>query len=220
MFSQDNSYKSIEFEINADQYDANRHFFLGQYFREVYDKALSKLPFVQSKVTISRIEVWVTNRRGDYRQIRNIVALADLGEHDRIGNDLWSSQGSLSVTHNGANNLYGELISSFSGARNLNDVESIVPNEMIAGMDYEKLENARLLSESDYKLQPQLGYLSLNTQLQDDEVLAVAFEFMYDGDVYMVGEFTNNIENSDSQNGSDSVVSITSDKLSDALFVK
>lgn len=220
LFSQDNSYKSIEFEINADQYDANRHFFLGQYFREVYDKALSKLPFVQSKVTISRIEVWVTNRRGDYRQIRNIVALADLGEHDRIGNDLWSSQGSLSVTHNGANNLYGELISSFSGARNLNDVESIFPNEMIAGMDYQKLENARLLSESDYKLQPQLGYLSLNTQLQDDEVLAVAFEFMYDGDVYMVGEFTNNIESSDSQNGSDSVVSIMSDKLSDALFVK
>ena len=62
----------------------------------------------------------------------------------------------------------------------------------MSGQDYEKLENARLLSSNEYKFQPQLGYLSLNFPLNDDEVLAVAFEFIHDGDIYQVGEFTNN----------------------------
>jgi len=180
------------FEFSADEYDSNRHFFLGHYFREAYDQAMSKLPFVQSRVSITRMEVWVTNRRGNYEQVHNIVALADLGENENIHNTLWVSQGNSNVTHNNANSLYGDLISEYSGVRNLSDVNNIFPSTMIQGIDYEKLENARLLNTSEYKYQPQLGYISLTMPLQDDEVLAVAFEFTYNGDVYQVGEFTNN----------------------------
>ncbi len=213
----DDGQRSVAFEINADEYDANRHFFLGHYFREAYDNALSKLPFVQSKVSIIRIEVWVTNRRGDYNQIRNIVAFADIGEHERIGNDLWNPRG-LAVTNNGANNLYEELISTYNGARNISNVESVFAGAMVAGQDYEKLENARLMNESDYRLQSQLGYLSLNSPLQDDEVLAVAFEFMYEGEIYRVGEFTHGSgSGSGSGNGE---VSGANRSLTDALFVK
>ena len=194
------------FQIDADQYDENRHFFLGHYFREAYDNALSKLPFVQSKVSISRIEVWVTNKRGDYNQARNIVAFADLGENMNIGNNLWLPQGEIGVTNNGANTLYGDLISTYSGARDINNIENILPSTMVSGQDYEKLENARLLGSTEYKVQPQLGYLSLNYPLNDDEVLAVAFEFIYNGELYQVGEFTNN--------------NIVDNNLSDALFVK
>jgi hypothetical protein len=194
------------FQINADQYDENRHFFLGHYFREVYDNALSKLPYIQSRVTISRIEVWVTNKRSNYNQVRNIVAFADLGENEYIGNDLWIPIGGVEATNNRANSLYEELISNYSGARNISDIESTFPSTMLSGQDYEKLENARLLSSEEYKLQPQLGYISLNSPLNDDEVLAVAFEFMYNGEIYQVGEFSNN--------------NIVSNNLSEALFVK
>ncbi|HOI79434.1 MAG TPA: cell surface protein SprA, partial [Petrimonas sp.] len=47
--------QTTPFEINADQYDENRHFFLSHYFRDNYDKALAKLPYVQSAVSITRL---------------------------------------------------------------------------------------------------------------------------------------------------------------------
>ena len=205
-FLPDGGSTTYTFQIDADQYDENRHFFLGHYFREAYDNALSKLPYVQSKVSITRIEVWVTNKRGDYNQVRNIVALADLGENEKIGNELWLPQGESEITNNGANSMYENLISTYSGARNISNIENAFPSTMVSGHDYEKLENARLLSSNEYKFQPQLGYLSLNSPLNDDEVLAVAFEFIYNGDIYQLGEFTNNNN--------------ISNDLSDALFVK
>ncbi|MDD4697541.1 MAG: cell surface protein SprA [Fermentimonas sp.] len=186
------------FAFNADEYAANQHFFLGHYFRDAYDKAMSKLPFVQSRISITRMEVWVTNRRGNYEQVHDIVALADLGEHEKIHNPLWVSQGTGEVTHNGANSMYSQLISAYSGARNISDVANALPTSMTQGADYEKLENARLLNSTEYKYQPQLGYISLRIPLQDDEVLAVAFEFTYNGDVYQVGEFTNDSDSESS----------------------
>ena len=41
------------FQIDADQYDENRHFFLGHYFREAYDNALSKLPLYSQKFQLA-----------------------------------------------------------------------------------------------------------------------------------------------------------------------
>ena len=41
------------FEIQASDYDANRHFFLAQYFRDNYDESLKNLPIVQSSITIN-----------------------------------------------------------------------------------------------------------------------------------------------------------------------
>lgn len=184
------------FEFRADEYAVNQHFFLGHYFREAYDKAMSKLPFVQSRVSITRMEVWVTNRRSNYEQVHDIVAFADLGEHDNIHNPLWISQGSVEITHNGANNLYSQLTSVYDGARDISNVASVLPAMMTQGTDYEKLENARMLTSAEYRYQPQLGFISLKMPLQDDEVLAVAFEFSYNGDVYQVGEFANDTESS------------------------
>jgi len=184
---------TIPFEINADEYDENRHFFLGHHFREAYDNALSKLPFVQSQISITRIEVWVTNKRGEYEEVRDIVALTDLGEYKEISNSQWMPQGQIDISYNRANTMYDQLISTYMGARNISEVANIFPSTMVSGMDYEKVENARLLGSNDYSYQSQLGYISLRVPLQDDEVLAVAFEFIYNGDVYQVGEFSNNI---------------------------
>jgi len=73
-----------DFEMFALDYDEDRHFFLSQYFRSKYDEALKKYPYINSRVRITRVEVWVTNRFNRVSQtnnnLRNIVAIQDLGE--------------------------------------------------------------------------------------------------------------------------------------------
>ena len=71
--------QTTEYELTVDDYDENRHFFLAHYFRNTYDNNMSQLPNVMSGITIGRIEVWITNKRGNYDNPRNIVALTDLG---------------------------------------------------------------------------------------------------------------------------------------------
>ncbi|MDR0995056.1 MAG: cell surface protein SprA [Tannerella sp.] len=185
------------FEITVDQYDANRHFFLAQYFRDHYDEALKQFPYINSAVTINRVEVWVTNKRSNFNQARNIVAFSDLGEHTHISNPAQVQPlGSLDIPYNKANTLYGRLQSEFSGARDLSKASQVLGGSFTGGRDFEKIENARLLDASEYTVNKQLGYISLNTALQSDEVLAVAFEYQYNGTAYQVGEFsTDNTEN-------------------------
>ena len=73
--------QQTEFEIYADDYEANRHFFLSQYFRDIYDGSLRNLPTISSGVNIERIEIWITNKTSSYEQARNIVAFTDLAEN-------------------------------------------------------------------------------------------------------------------------------------------
>ena len=185
-----------EYEITADSYDDNRHFFLAHYFRENYDRAMSKLPFVNSPIAINRVEVWITNKNSSTGQTRNFIAFSDLGEHERISNPAFTPSGTVSVPNNEANTLYRTIINQYTGAREISSVTQTLAGFLEGGRDYEKVESARLLSPSDYHLSPQLGYISLNMKLQTDEVLAVAFEYTYNGMVYQVGEFSSdNAEN-------------------------
>ena len=41
---------------------------------------MSQLPFINSPVNITKIEVWVTNKTGTVDDTRNILAFLDLGE--------------------------------------------------------------------------------------------------------------------------------------------
>ena len=59
--------QTSEFDIYADQYEANKHYFLAHYFKDNYDAALNGLPFVNSPINITRVEVWVTNKTGTNR---------------------------------------------------------------------------------------------------------------------------------------------------------
>lgn len=80
-----------EFELFALDYDADRHFFLSQYFRNQYDRSLRNYPLIDSRVQITRIEVWVTNRQNRVsttdNNLRNIIAIQDLGEAQLTGQD-------------------------------------------------------------------------------------------------------------------------------------
>ena len=179
-----------EFEITADNYDDNRHYFLAHYFRDNYDNAMSKLPYIASSVSINRVEVWITNKVSSTGQTRNIVAFSDLGEYEHISNPVFTPSGSINIPYNEANTLYRTVVGQYPGAREISAVTQTFNGFIEGGRDYEKIESARMLSTSDYKFDAQLGYISLNARLQTDEVLAVAFEYTYNGMVYQVGEFS------------------------------
>ena len=185
--------QTTSFEVPIDNYDENRHFFLSYYFRDNYEQAMEALPYVASGVTINRIEVWITNKRGNYDQARNIVAFSDLGEYDpdHILNDRWNTIGAK-TPYNKANSLYETLTQNYTEVRDIQQTSTILQSisGMDAGEDYEKVESARLLSSSEYTLNSALGYISLKAALNQDEVLAVAYEYTYGGQVYQVGEFS------------------------------
>ena len=180
------------FELTIDQYDENRHFFLSHYFRDRYDEAVKNLNTISSPVTISKVEVWVTNKRATYDQARNVVAFADLAEHANISNTaVVSPSGALSIPYNNTNTLYNTLNQQFSGARDISTVNQALGGTFVNGTEYEEVESARLLDASEYTVNTKLGYISLKTQLQADEVLAVAYNYTYsDGKTYQVGEFS------------------------------
>ena len=185
--------QSREFEIQADEYEANKHFFLSHYFRDTYNRSLQNLPVVNSGINITRIEVWVTNKRGNFDNARDIVAFHDLGEnYNNIYNSNFTPNSLAANPSNELNNLYSQMINTYSGIRNISDVNlvlSAIPN-FFGGVDYEKIENARMLTRSEYTLNAQLGYISLNTSLNADEILAVAYEYTMGGQTYRVGELS------------------------------
>ena len=178
------------FEINVADYEENRHFFLAHYFRERYDAAMATLPNIMTGVKITRVEVWVTNKTGTTSNSRNIVALADLGEGKNVSLPMWGGNGDVAPS-NSANTEYYAMTHDYVEARQLDRTNTVL--DAISGfrgaVDYEKLQSARLLNTSEYKVNTALGYITLNTALQSDQVLAVAFEYTLNGQTYQVGEF-------------------------------
>lgn len=193
--------QTTPFTITADNYDQNRHFFLGQFFRENYDRFAAKLPYVSSGVQITRVEVWVTNKNSNFAQSRNVVAFMDLGESTRLSSSHWIPDMSLPNPANASNNLLSTIKSEYPGARNINTVtQALAPLAAYGingGIDYEKVESARLLGESEYTLNSTLGYISFKSQMNSDDVVGIAYEYTYNGKVFQVGEFSSDITSTD-----------------------
>ena len=180
------------FELNVADYEENRHFFLSQYFRNHYDAWMQKLPNLTTGITINRVEVWVTNKTGNTTNTRNIVALTDLGENQKLSNPMWTASGQ--VPSNQANTEYAAMNSQYAAARDIDQAATTLDGGgLVGGADYEKLESARLLNSSEYTVNTALGYISLKTSLQTDQVLAVAYEYTSGGITYQVGEFASDL---------------------------
>ncbi|MCE7041201.1 cell surface protein SprA [Dyadobacter sp. CY312] len=183
-----------EFEIRADAYDENRNFFLSQYFRNIYEKSLTNTPTITSGVTITRMEVYVTNRTTTTESLRNVVGFADLGEPApyKSGNPNLQPIVGSSAAANGANGLFGNL--QRNGAfRQVDNTNSVLFGTfgLEKSSDYELLRGAKkLVADRDYVFHPQLGFISLTTTLRNDEVLAVAYEYTLNGRSFKVGELT------------------------------
>lgn len=200
------------FDLYALDYDNDRHFFLSQYFRNKYDASLRNYPFIDSRVQITRIEVWVTNKQNRVsttgNNLRNIIALQDLGEARLTGradsetvvinpSTTFFNKPQDSPTDN-SNNQYDPDLIDKGGYLNSNIREIVtaksgfntanVPN-VNEGTDYSVLENARKLTANEFTYHPQLGYISLQQRLANDEILAVSYEYTIGDQVYQVGEF-------------------------------
>ena len=185
------------FEIRADQYDENRHFFLSQFFRTNYEGSLKSLPQVTSGVNVTRIEVYVTNRTNTTETLRNLAAFQDLGEgnpYSQTNPNLTPfSRNNRTPADNRANGLYDKLTSNAANPLRQVDRTSealTTTYGLTKGTDFDLLRGAKRLTEREYKLQPELGYISLVTPLRNDEILAVAYEYTYQGRRFKVGELT------------------------------
>ncbi len=209
-----------DFDLFGLEYDNDRHFFLSQYFRNKYDSALKNYPFIDSRVQITRLEVWVTNKQNRIsttnNNLRNIIGLQDLGEAQLTG---FTDKDIVSIDLSGAgpilpgyfygngpdapvdnkNNKYDPKLIATGGGMLNNQIREIATAYLgfnngynaLEGQDYSKLENARKLSTNEYTFNTQLGYLSLQQRLNNDEVLAVAYQYTIGDQVYQVGEFGN-----------------------------
>jgi cell surface protein SprA len=192
-----------EFEVNADNYDENRHFFISHYNRSVYERSLQNIPQINSLFNITKLEVWITNDRNVTEGVRDVVAFADLGETEpdvmldasRIvgaterGTDLFGKR----LPDRNANTLYSDLQNN-SGVRGLPTCINTLQNTfgMNDGEDFSKVRG-RKLAPTEYTFHPQLGFLSLNLQVKPTDVIGIAYQYTYNGKTYQVGEFAQDL---------------------------
>ncbi|MCB0760282.1 MAG: cell surface protein SprA [Flavobacteriales bacterium] len=187
------------FEIQGDNYDANRHYFLGQYFHDNYDQAMSSLPVVGSGVNITRIEVWVVNTQANTQDVRNIIGFVDLGEPgNKISSDLpvalLTDRPDLEIQALGNpsnlnNDIYLDMIENpdVIAFQNANQAIQQMGMGYEQGTHFERVGNARKLNASEYSYNSRLGFISLRQALNNAEVLAVAYEYTLGGETFQVG---------------------------------
>ncbi len=189
------------FEIRADNYDENRHFFLSSYFRNNYERSLNNLPLVTSGVNITRLEVYVTNRSQSTETLRNVVGFSDLGE--AVPTNPYNPNNPYAQTlvaantpvNNKNNKLYDNFLDSVQGNKAIRAVDQTTAiltsqYQLDKGTDFDLLRGAKKLTDREYRFNAELGYISLVTPLRNDEILAVAYEYTLNGRKYQVGELT------------------------------
>lgn len=179
-----------QFSVTSDNYDVNRHFLLDQTFRNNYNNALAEFPLIKSQANITKIEVWITNRNGATENARDVMAFMDLGEANPDKTNY--AKAGKTAADNSSNLLYQMLLQT-PGIRNAgNAVSGALSLGLVGTRDFEKTF-ARKLNPSDYSFHPQLGYISLNTSLNPDDVVGVAYQYTYNGRLYQVGEFAQDL---------------------------
>lgn len=180
------------FKINAFDYEDNQHYYLGHYFLENYDRSLANYPLINSRINITRMEVWVLDQGGaNLESQKPIIGIRDLGDQPGV------------TPQNENNNLYSQISTTLGSSRDINTAYSILagrsfpngagtPEPYTSGEQYITNTKARKLNTSEYKFNSQLGYMSLNQRLNDNQFIAVSYSYTINGSntVYKVGEFS------------------------------
>ena len=190
--------QETEFDLKPTDYDENRHFYLGYYFRNNWNRAHEDPTTIRTFGAfdeITEVEVWkVTQRVGNQANTRQAVAVVDLGENDRLVReaddytepalprpdaDQYDDE-DLQALRNGENRASSYLGDSGTMEQALNTQQDLHAGEF-----------KRLVRGQDYRIDSRLGFISLQQRLRPDEALAVAFRYREnDGTVRTVGDFT------------------------------
>jgi cell surface protein SprA len=181
------------FQIIASQYDENRHFFLNHFFRDNYNKWVKGTPMISSGVYITRVEVYILNRANETTTLRNVVGFMDLGESTRKHRAWITNNAGAVAPFNDANILWSrvkDLNRDVDGIGQLLEGINASGTEMVSGTDYEKMNGARKLNDTEFTFHRQLGYITLSRKIQNDEAIAVSYEYTYKGQRYQVGELS------------------------------
>lgn len=209
------------FNVSGDNYEANKHYFLGHYFRNNYDSWMSTLPVINTPIVINRVEVYILNINGNAEQTRNVVAFEDLGEDtSNVWPGLLYSGGFTDPTyrikdsagvfpHNGANSLYHLMVNPANGilasrsftaassqlasANTATNPNNSGNNYMDPSRDYNVIQNARKLNPSEFFFNPRTGFVSLNQQISNEQAVAVSYQYTFGGKTYQVGEFSDQV---------------------------
>ncbi len=211
-----------EFEVDVDSYDEDRHFFLTHFNRNNFEEALANLPQINSLFRITEIEVWVTNTRNATENIQDIIAVSDLGEPQVFNNpdlvapnpvrhrDIFGRQGlpgrvegddSTYLQQDYANDLLFEIQNNYPN-REIYEADQAVrllqqDFNLLPGRDFKKVSARKLNPNSEYTVNNDLGIISLNVNLQPNDVLGVAFRYQYNQKNYQVGELSDGVYDPD-----------------------
>jgi cell surface protein SprA len=196
-----------DFEIQCDEYDENQHYLLGHYFRNIFERSMVRLPYINTlaKIDLTSVQVWVSPNPRDIINLRQIVAFSDLGEFDRMNNvspGQWTAgvtpiidpQYTEKLPTNQTNTIYQQFISNPS-LRQTNKVVAGLqrpPFEMSIGRDFEVF-NGQLMDPREYTVHPDLGYVSFRRTIRPNDIVAISFKYTFNGKAYKVGEFTQEV---------------------------
>lgn len=199
-----------EFNFSAANYEDFQHYFLAHYFRDRYNEALSNLPNVVTAFRITKVEVWITQTGGQAQNNRKVIAFSDLGE--RYAEHF--SQEDLSVVRPKnidiadnfrSNNLY-ELLTDptksnlteaeIQTLRGYDEAIPILTGPKLRmqnnGQEFEQFWGV-LIQPSEYTVNQQLGYISLNRRMNPEDILGVSYEYIVNNQTFRVGEMSNNV---------------------------
>lgn len=201
-----------QLEFSPLDYDENRHFFISHYSRAAYEGNLTQLPQVNTSFQIINIEVWISDDRPTYQNNTTpVVAIADLGNpnEDKYLNQspsfkskygpkpnidmvLMDKNRGLVLPDNRVNNIY-EFLENTDGVEQLDLASTILKQQGFAqNRDFEVF-NGRKLNANEFQYNEKLGFISLNSRLRPNQVLAVSFEYKYTAncnEIYKVGTIT------------------------------
>ncbi len=193
--------QSRNFELRATDYDDYRHFFLSQYFRDNFEKAFEvNATNPNTGFRITRVEVYITNSNTSTENTRNLAGFMDLGEHkaSQIYNDALITPTGMNSVDNDANTLFGNILADTTFRQVNNALSEFESAGYVNGVDFEVIKSARKLEQGrDYTFHPDLGYISLTSAIQEEEALAVAFEYTLNGESYKVGELNEDYQSFD-----------------------
>lgn len=187
--------ESSGFDLKPTDYDDSKHFFLGYYFRNRWEDALSDPPNIRVAhgfTRINEVEVWKLELTSpEDENVRDIVAMVDLGESEDI----------LTLANEFTRAAAGDLPRNEADRYTDTDTEQLrdpitTPNSFLRDQkglsdnDFQTGRFRKLEPGRDYVINPVLGFVSLTQRLQDNEALSMAYRYIAGGQVFQVGDFS------------------------------